>query len=160
MGVIAPEAISKFYNKERKAVASWMTAHEREDEIKDYVNYLEHLVDYLVKDSGEYHLRVLGFSQGVSTTLRWISQSKYKIEESFLCSGSIPPELDKDSLSDQSECQFHYFYGDHDPLLKEEKAKSYVGQLAALSNHVRAHAFEGSHEISEVCKGILSDRFS
>ena len=74
--IVAPEGLSRFYadpgrgrHGPASAVgASWMTREDRENEIRDYVAYLDQLWQHLRTDSpGRTRLVVLGFSQGVAT---------------------------------------------------------------------------------------------
>lgn len=158
--VVAPEAISKFYNKERKAVANWMTSHEREDEILDYVNYLESLHQKLKAEYPFSSYSLLAFSQGTSTALRWLKNTKQPFQQVYLCSGSIPPEITKNDLTRQKECQFSYFYGDQDPLLSVKKGIEQAEQMKKLVQNVSGIPFEGSHIISSACKQMIKSNVS
>ncbi|MEI6312193.1 MAG: hypothetical protein WCP57_08045 [Bacteroidota bacterium] len=68
---IAPEGLSRFYWKgfEGNVVASWMTKEDRQDEINDYIKYLNQLIDIYQLNTKK--INVLGFSQGVATMSRW-----------------------------------------------------------------------------------------
>ena len=50
--VIAPEGLSKFYSKGfyGRVGATWMTKQNREDEIEDYINYLDQLYEVILKN--------------------------------------------------------------------------------------------------------------
>lgn len=147
--VVAPEALSKFYNKERKPVANWMTSHEREDEIKDYINYLNELSQHIFQKFGVLPIATLGFSQGVSTLMRWLAQINFQINEVHLCSGSIPPELKKDDLTHLNQTKFNYYYGNQDRLLKPEKASKEVERILTLVEESKYFPFEGRHEVHQ-----------
>lgn len=147
--VVAPEALSKFYNKKREAVSNWMSSRHRLDEIADYKNYLHLLRETIEKKYEVKKIGFLGFSQGVSTCLRWLSL----YEESytcFLCSGSVPPELNPKDF-EYAKHSFHYFFGDQDPLLSIDQAHGQVELLSKLNQKVNLHPFKGSHEISDNC---------
>lgn len=149
--VVAPEGLSKFYGKERLPVASWMTQHEREDEIKDYIQYLQKLIRVIKSEYGEKPILLLGFSQGVSTAFRYLAASEDKISLALACSGSIPPELNASDFENQRDLTVNYYYGNDDRLLKPENAKEQLLQLERLKLNFNYHAFEGRHEISETC---------
>ena len=86
--VVAPEGLSKFYGKSRLAVASWMTSMHREDEIKDYNLFIESVYSD-TKSIKVDKIAVLGFSQGVSTMLRWCSYTELKELKVFAASYDI-----------------------------------------------------------------------
>src|SRR4051812_7128633 len=48
--VIVPEALNRFYLKDMsgRAGASWMTTEDRENEIKDYISYLDNVYETLI----------------------------------------------------------------------------------------------------------------
>ena len=50
--VVAPEGLNRFYwhSSSRPPVATWMTSTDRENEIKDYVNYLNQLYHKIMAD--------------------------------------------------------------------------------------------------------------
>lgn len=150
--VVAPEGLSKFYNKYRKVAASWMTAHEREDEIKDYLNYLNKLLYHIQADYPNTKLSLLGFSQGVSTAFRWASQlNKTTKFELFACSGSVPPELKIKDFENGGLEKVHYYYGDEDKLLSKEKAQMQMKLINELGLAVVEHPFHGKHEVPLSC---------
>ncbi|MAY82734.1 MAG: hypothetical protein CMP59_01235 [Flavobacteriales bacterium] len=153
--IVAPEALSRYYNKERKPVASWMTSHEREAEMDDYVSYLDQLHKEISSVKEYDEVKLLGYSQGVSTAMRWLAKSKEVFSHVYLCSGSIPPELNTEDLKHQSGSQFHYFYGINDPLLEVSRAKSIVEGLRGLVEHLDVHPFEGKHEVSDACIDLI-----
>lgn len=147
--VVAPEGLSKFYNKDRKPVANWMTSHERQDEIEDYINYLNVLTSQLQMENGNVTFSVLGFSQGVSTLLRWVTQTKLKIQAIHLCAGTIPPELTIKDFSNLKGTGFLYYFGSEDMLLKPEKAKEQIQILTKMDLAMEEIFFKGRHEIPE-----------
>ena len=158
--IAAPEGISKFYNKEKKAVANWMTSHEREDEMKDYINYLETLNNELCKEYGIQKVSVLGFSQGTSTSLRWVSKTKQSLQHVLVCSGAIPPELKKEDFDGQKDCQFHYFYGDDDRFFTAEQGKGLFLKLSDLAERVDEHPFSGGHIIHDSTVQFIAENLS
>ena len=154
MIVIAPEGISKFYNKEKQAVASWMTSHEREDEIHDYINYLNELIEHIKPRYENLPITVLGFSQGVSTLMRWLINCPVQIDQAFLCCGTIPPEIEIKTIRFNHTTKINYYYGLSDRLLSVEKAVEQINTLRNLKFETNSKSFEGRHEIHSL---ILTD---
>jgi len=148
--VVAPEAISKFYNKERKAVANWMTSHERIDEIDDYINFLNSVHEEIRSQHEKLPIAVLGFSQGVSTAFRWMCESKLDVDVVFTCSGTIPPELTLSDFSSLKETPCYYYFGNRDKLLLPEKALKQIELLRNVGLNITQCEYEGRHEISEI----------
>lgn len=155
--VVAPEALSKFYNKSRKPVANWMTSHEREDEIADYVKYLIAVEREIFTTYGKTEKIALGFSQGVSTLFRWLIASEYESTAIFACSGSIPPELNTSDVSTIKNSIINYSYGYNDGLQSIESAQKQINFLKSLSLTVNEQPYKGGHEVSEETKAMIKD---
>lgn len=149
--VVAPEALSKFYNKERRPVANWMTSQHREDEIADYIGFLNTLITHITADYPELPISVVAFSQGVSTAMRWITNCSIRIDELHLCSGSIPPELSAATIQYNMAVKTYYYLGSNDRLLKPDKAEEQVILLQKLGFPTQKIKFDGRHEISKEC---------
>lgn len=146
--VVCPEALSMFYGRERTPVASWMTSQHRIDEISDYTNYLNELINQIDLSKFKF-IKLLGFSQGVSTLLRWFWQSNLKADL-HLCCGSIPPELSKMKLlSSIEDC--YYYYGSDDRLMKADAKDKAIKALENLSIPYKYVYFQGRHEIPSAC---------
>lgn len=146
--VVAPEALSKFYNKSGAPVANWMTSHERESEIQDYVFYLNQLQKEINRQIGKKPLAILGFSQGVSTAFRWAAQLEYAPKTIFAVCGSVPPEL-KTNDFESKLLQIRYYYGNRDKLLKVEQAKKEVEKIKTLGLPTQSFEFNGRHEVPQ-----------
>jgi predicted esterase len=72
--MIAPEALSRFYPRGGggKVGASWMTSDLRQEEIVEYVEFVDSVLRTELGDAfGNARISVLGFSQGGSTAMRW-----------------------------------------------------------------------------------------
>ena len=128
--IVAPEGLSRFYlhdpasghGKEVPIGATWMTREDRENEITDYVGFLDGVLDEVlyevidevpdeVPDDGldeipdevseESHgaierLTVLGFSQGAHTVCRWVAAGEAAVERVILWGAYLPDDLDLD----------------------------------------------------------------
>lgn len=97
--IVAPEALNRYYvepgtsgrTKGAKVGATWMTRLDRENEIADYVDFL----DGVWGETAARATRVvaLGFSQGVATACRWIAKGKSRIDRLVAWSGQLPPDV-------------------------------------------------------------------
>ena len=111
--VVAPEGLSRFYieqevrgphGPESRVGASWMTREDRENEIHDYVEYLDQLAEVLVPIPGssgtssatDRRQVVLGFSQGCETASRWLALGQVRPVELVLWGGGIAEDLPKE----------------------------------------------------------------
>jgi predicted esterase len=97
--IVAPEALNRHYimesgsrSKDAKIGATWMTREDRENEIADYVDFLDNV--WHETSAGAPRVTVLGFSQGVATAARWVAMGKSRIDRFVAWAGQIPPDLD------------------------------------------------------------------
>lgn len=152
--VVAPEGLSIFYGRDRTPVSSWMTSHERDDEIKDHVNYLNQLHIELKSRYQFQKIKILGFSQGSSTAFRWIKSLNESNIQLHICSGSIPPEITNKNLNKNLE-QVYFYYGENDRLMKPEHAEKAIKHLNELDIKKEIILFKGRHEISDKTHDLL-----
>jgi predicted esterase len=97
--VLAPEALNRFYRDReskgghagRPVGATWMTREDRDAEIADYIAYLDDVAD---RWGAGRPLTVLGFSQGVSTLLRWVARGRSRASRVVVWAGELPPDVD------------------------------------------------------------------
>ena len=92
--VLAPEGLSRFYNSNGAGPpgASWMTREDREEEIRDYLRYLDAVLDAVGPGPDGARLRVLGFSQGAATAGRWAIAARALPAEVVFWGAGPPPE--------------------------------------------------------------------
>lgn len=153
--VIAPEALSRFYldNSGRGAIgASWMTREDREEEIRDYVRYLD-LVYHQVRATVAPDARcfVLGFSQGVATTARWVTLGTARFDGICLWAGSLPPELDPTPLIDRPVA---VVAGHRDSYLPSDWVTRESERLRSHGIAAREFTFHGGHRLDRT---VLSE---
>lgn len=152
--IIAPEALSRFYLKEfsGRVGATWMTRHERDSEISDYVNYLNLLYESILqnKDLGKLKINILGFSQGTSTVARWCMKEKIKYDRLILWAGyfgnGIQDIIDPKKLIEK---EVILCYGKEDEFLVKIDIKNYEKDVQKVIPHVQIYTFEGGHLIDE-----------
>lgn len=98
--VVAPEALNRYYvepgasgrTRDAKVGTTWMTRMDRDNEIADYVDFL----DAVWGETAARAARVtaLGFSQGVATACRWIAQGTSRVDRLIAWAGQLPPDVD------------------------------------------------------------------
>lgn len=157
--IVAPEGLHRFYlrGSTEKVVASWMTKEEREDDIRDYVLFLDKVYHKVMQQfSSVVKVTVVGFSQGAATVCRWAVMGNSKIDKLVLWCGYFPPDLEATKIP--SHIGVTVVTASNDKWISGDQEKEIVGQIKKLSpqmNHVR---FEGQHEIDIVTlKKVISD---
>lgn len=148
--VIAPEGLNKFYSRgfSGSPVASWMTSLEREQEIIDYTNYLNSLVNSLnLASFTQAKTIVLGFSQGVSTQTRFIESSSFKFDFSVMIAGEIGKEFQENLPQKLANLKSLYLVGDQENILKPEKIESH--QMLFKNANCTFKIFEGKHVVNQ-----------
>ena len=73
--IIAPQGLHKFYleGTSGRVGASWMTKENREDDIQNYLIYLNAVHSEISSEKNWDEIVILGFSQGVATAFRWLA---------------------------------------------------------------------------------------
>ncbi|MEO8031464.1 MAG: phospholipase [Gemmatimonadota bacterium] len=155
--LVAPEALSRFYLESgpsgrhgEQVGASWMTREERDEEIDDYVRYLEALRGHVLAPIGrtDVPVRVFGFSQGVATAARWIARTNWRPAELVLWGGLVPGELlgaDQDLL--RPEIPVVLVAGDRDDTLDPLKLKAQAAELRTRGIRCQEIGFAGGHRL-------------
>lgn len=150
--IVAPEALSRFYTKGFFGTvgATWMTKEDRLAEIDDYAHYLQSLYE---KIKSQVHpqaaIHILGFSQGCSTLCRWIAREAPAIKAMWLCSGSIPDDLDFESFRQATKnYPVHFIIGDEDPFISVKDKDAILGRIKAHQLSVKIHVFRGGHDLN------------
>jgi predicted esterase len=147
--VVAPEALSRSYFG-TKIGASWMTKEDRENEIADYVEYLDNLLTELrVKLPKDVKVNILGFSQGVHTAVRWFVRSKYQFENLVLCSSDFPRDVSFDLLKEKlNSSKMHFMCGDEDEFIPMDSFESAIKFLDEQNIPVERYRFKGRHVVN------------
>jgi len=151
--VIVPEGLNRFYFEgvNERPVASWMTREDRLDEIADFVIFLEALRAKLQWDKNpEVKVIYLGFSQGVTTLLRWLNDIAPRIDHLLLWAGGLPDDLLFDRRREYfSSIPSHYFFGDKDPYFTSETIAGYKELIDDIGLQLQVHHFAGTHKVDE-----------
>lgn len=146
--IIAPEALSKFYQNgfTGRIGATWMTSEDRENEIKDYINYLETIFQKMIHPHlSNKKFICFGFSQGVSTLFRWANQNIPPIHQIIAWAGTIPKEvLDQYQLKSTA---LKIYYGNEDPLITVEQAQQLLKVLKEKNIPFESFEYKGQHSV-------------
>ncbi len=164
--VVAPEGLSRFYlqGTSGRIGASWMTKDLREDEIEDYLAYLEQLVAKIKLDMPQARIVLLGFSQGGATAARFAVEQPGSLSALVLWSAVFPPDL-KATLPTR-QLPTWLVYGDADPFLSGEQLQGTLQRYRVQHAGLRFLAFSGGHAIeatalqqlkTEVLASLLED---
>lgn len=157
--IVAPEALSRFYLGEnyQKVGASWMTKVDRENEILDYLEYLDKVYFQFVSPHQNEKIKiiVLGFSQGCATISRWAANTSQQIDWLIL-GGGIPAQelLDKDLLKKYNAI---FSIGEKDEFFKDQNIENISEKIMPLFNQLITIKHTEGHIMDEsVIKTLLN----
>lgn len=151
VAIVAPEGLSKFYSNgvgyDGRVGASWMTKESREDEIKDYVNYLNQLYQEIISQSNNPNVKIniLGFSQGGATASRWVADGIATCENIILWSSAFPEDLALEKIP--KNIGTYVLFGDNDKFINEKQITDYEAFLDSSKFKCQLIKFEGKHDI-------------
>ena len=146
---VAPEALSRFYLRagQGKIGANWMTAEDRENEIADYVNYLDNVVA-ATRTSATKRIFVLGFSQGSATACRWFASSAQRLSGITIWGGGAPPDLAEKKFIDRLDGRpMRFLHGTNDQYFSPTRLRLELQRLADYGIAHEAVEYNGGHEI-------------
>lgn len=161
--IVSPEGLSRFYTKGfyGNIGASWMTSEDRENEINDYINYLDEVYKEVLNslETKPQKIVFLGFSQGGATVTRWAVKGKSEADTLIILSSDIPKDIDFNTLKEKSvRMKIHCVYGDEDKSVRKENFESSVKLLKEENVNFARHIFKGGHNINiETVKKIISE---
>jgi len=162
--IVAPEGLHRFYWKgfSERVAASWMTKEDRENDILDYVNYLNVVYEEVMSDFKNKNVKVnvLGFSQGTATVCRWLANNLVKVDHLILWAGTFPPDMNfEQDRNVFDQIKTYVVVGDADEFINEDEV---IKQTEFLKNKQIAFElirFEGKHEIDKKVLNDLQKRF-
>ena len=153
--IIAPEALNHFYAKgfSGRPAATWMTSEDRDNEINDYVLYLDNLFVHLNLNQAKSRIILLGFSQGVATASRWIHATQNPIDHFVIYAGEMGKELLSPISEKIKSTTLTYITGKNDPLISSENHIQIYQLMKSLNASIIE--FDGGHEVlADVVKNI------
>lgn len=156
--IIAPEGLHRFYLEGTKGRvgASWMTKEAREDDIRDYVDYLDALAEHV--GLAEYDPVLLGFSQGVATASRWLAMGRTKFSRLVLWAGVFPPDYPWEvGCEALQRLRVDVALGTEDPFFDDELLRTTASILDAKQVAYTTHTFPGGHAVDASLLARLLD---
>jgi predicted esterase len=159
--VVAPEALSRFYvdglGAHEEVGASWMTRADRDNEIDDYVSYLDATVRHLRPDGHVPSTSVLGFSQGAATASRWALLGDTTIDRLVLWGGAPAHDLDLSAHADRLRTmKLTIVVGTKDPHVTDDQRAAVRRRLDEHDIPATIRTFEGGHRLDDdVLKTVL-----
>ena len=147
--IVAPEGLSKFYweGYNGKVVSSWMTKENRENEINDYINYIETIINEIKPNlNKKTKYNVLGFSQGTATISRWANFTNLDLNSINLWSGLFPDDL-LDSWKKNKLPKLNLIIGENDPFISKNSIDNQKIKLTKNGIDFNIETFNGKHTI-------------
>lgn len=159
--VVAPEGLSKFYfgGFTGEVGASWMTKKNREEEIEDYVNYIDQIYQLTLPQlASNCKVHLLGFSQGAATISRFLLLRKPKVQTLIMWAGQFAHDLDfKQNQDFLKRINIKSVLGNQDQFINEEGWAKMKAKQEANGIKFETIRFEGKHKIDrEVLQNIIN----
>ena len=156
--IVAPEGLSRFYlddgtgehGRDDPIGATWMTREDRDNEIRDYVAFLDRVLEETRPNAkgGSESLTVLGFSQGVHTVCRWVVAGDFEVARTVCWGAYPPPDLDPERGPPRlAATDLILVRGLTDRHVSEEAHGRQERKLDELGIPFRTLTHEGGHEI-------------
>ena len=150
--VVAPEGLSRFYldGVSGRVGASWITRENKENEVSDYLAYLNDLYDNILnnKDLGNIEVVVFGFSQGTATALRWLNDGHIGCHHLVLWAGYFANGItDLITPEKLAAVPVSVVYGTQDEYLVQIDLKKFEADIRTNAPHATITTFEGKHTI-------------
>jgi predicted esterase len=160
--IVAPEGLHRYYLNgfNGRVGASWMTKEDRDNDIRDYVAYLDKLYREVISGTGNHMVSVtaLGFSQGAATASRWAAYGTSRIDNLVLWAGLFPPDMDFSVNREKlNRSGIFLVAGDEDEFLSRINIEGQERILNENSLDYELIRFQGGHSIpEEVLKNVRS----
>ena len=147
--IVAPQAQSKYYltPKFKHVGASWLTRENTSIEMTNVMRYYDAIFER-EKLLSDKNLIVMGYSQGVSVAMRYVSKRQIQCSQLILHSGGIPNELTYNDFKFY-QGKTTLIYGTKDEYLTEERMTQEKSKATILfPKHLDIIAFAGPHEVN------------
>lgn len=149
-GVVAPEALSRFYleGTSGRVGASWMTKAERLDEIADQHTYLSALLQAVAPAAqrpANFRLVVLGFSQGVATAWRWVDEAAAPAQRLIVWAGMLPETAQ--NLATMPGLRIDAVMGQADPYIGPQAQAQFRQRVANMGLRINLYTYPGAHTV-------------
>jgi predicted esterase len=155
--IIAPEALHRFYldpppapAAQRRVGATWMTREDRETDIADYVDYMDTLISEILSQAPTARLRMLGFSQGSATMLRWAVRGVRVPQHLILWAGEVPADVDWNMGARKlASSRIDVVRGNRDDLTSQATLERNLRTLTEVGLSYELHQFDGRHHLDD-----------
>jgi len=165
--IVAPEGLSRFYLRGPESRsdtkipvgATWMTREDRENEITDYVGFLDAVLDEVQEESREKPapLTVLGFSQGAHTVCRWLAAGDMPVARIILWGAYLPEDFDVERGPERlASAELILVRGLLDHFISEEVHVAQEARFEELGIPFRTITHTGGHEIDPALLGEIA----
>ncbi len=185
--IVAPEGLSRFYlrgpesrhDKQIPIGATWMTREDRENEITDYVEFLDAVLDAVLDEvtggsagepgeelneerGGESReedapLTVLGFSQGAHTVCRWVAAGDIPVARIILWGAYLPEDFDVERGPERlASAELILVRGLLDHFISEEIHVAQETRFQELGIPFKTITHAGGHEIDPALLGEIA----
>jgi predicted esterase len=160
--VVAPEALNRYYTvgstavpaAERAVGATWMTREDRQNEIKDYIGYLDLLHARIAAKHAGARTVVVGFSQGGATASRWAMLGRARIDRLILWGATVPPDAVLEAKSFRGAA-LSLVVGSGDQYITPGVLAAERSRLAAAGIKPGIVEYEGGHSIKRAVLKML-----
>ena len=158
--VVAPQGPHQFYMQlePKKVGFNWLTIYEKENSIRDFVAYMDRLLDALDAQYGPVRDTVflLGFSQGVSMAYRFASSGIIAPRGLIACCADLPADV-AEKLPGLTPFPVLLAHAEDDPVIPLSKAEDAEAQLKANAFPVERLRYSGGHALPEEVIGRIGD---
>lgn len=146
--IIAPEGLNRFYWEgfSGNVVASWMTKEDRNNDIKDYVVFLDNIIKSLQLNDN-IKINVLGFSQGAATATRWVEHTNFKIESLIIWAGVFPEDVPIQQINQKIKRPIQFLVGNDDQFFNLSQIEKYQTTMKKMDANMEFTTFEGKHKV-------------
>ena len=166
--IVAPEALSRYYtaplsvpSAERPVGATWMTREFREEEMRDYVRYLDVLHAELAQRLRPRRTIVVGFSQGGATASRWVVRGNTPVHTLVLWGATLPPDLDLESARERlTASRLTLVIGRTDQYISPEAVVRERERIAGAKIPAEFIEYEAGHSIKRAVLKELAGRIA
>lgn len=167
--IVAPEALSRYYvatgpefhSTESKVAATWMTREDRENEIADYVSYLDTLYDEIMSkmNAQKVSVTVLGFSQGGATANRWVTRGRARVQRLIMWGALLATDADlNQAAAFFRNVSLVIVYGKRDQYADEGMIANYEKLLKEKGIPFELITFDGGHRMDrETLRRLAED---
>ena len=147
--VLCPEGLNRFYQSgtNGRVGASWMTKEDRENDIEDYITFLNTLLERFTSQFQFSAIHLLGFSQGGATASRWLAKNNTSFDKFILWSTVFPPDMEPIYFKKFNTSKNYFVFGTKDEYYSTEQVNSHFDHLCRLNIPFQMINFDGNHNI-------------